>query len=334
MSRYGWLFLSLVLTNSVHLTAQTCQRSVIVNVQDAHGSPIPDLTAADFQARQNGQPLTISSASLRTDPGARTVVLFNDEVQGKIGNASALEFIATAPPQARISMFTFFTSVEQTFNSSGGRQPMIDWLKSSLTSPQPAHKGFSDLAQTLLTIVKGMPPSHPGDSIYVITGNIDTLFFEPKSKQVSTVAPQLAQDLQSSGIRLFVFFMELLPRRAWDVIQPDNNMLTVPQVPLTGKAALADLVKDSGGLYLDWYPGSRSTSFGPSWEFNGATQEAIRGSARGFQTAIDNYYVLTVTSAQRSTALDDWNLEVIDSRGKKLKGVTLAYPSKIPGCTP
>lgn len=231
-------------------------------------------------------------------------------------------------------MFTFFTSIEQRFDSSAGRQPMVDWLKSSLGPNQPAHKGFSDLAQTLLTIAKAMQPAHPGDAIYVITGNMDRLFLEPRSKEVSAVLPQLASELQSSGIRLFVFFLEMVPRRGWDVIQPDNNMSTIPLSPPEGRAALADLIKGSGGLFLNWYPGTRSVSFGPSYVYNEGTQAAIRELSRGFQTAISNFYVLSVSPAERSPELRDWSLDVVDSQGKKLKNIALAYPARIAGCIP
>jgi len=332
MSRWHSLLISLVFSYAVAVGAQSCPpRPVIVDVLDEHGLPVTNLTTPNFKTSHDGRPLNVSSASFRADPTVRTVILLGDEVLGKIGNSAVLQFLSTASPQAPISLFTFFTSIEQKFNSSAGRQPMVNWLNEPAN--QPSRKGFSDLAPVLLTIIKAMQPAHPGDAIYVIAGNIDHLFLEPRTKEVSAELPDLARELQTSGIRLFVFVLEKLPRRAWDVIQPDNNMLTIPQTP-KGTAAVWDLVKASGGLVLDWYPGTRSVSFGPSYQFDAPTQAAIRESARGFQNAINNFYVLSLDPAGPSSALEDWNLEVVDLQGKKLKGTTVSYPAKIPACGP
>ena len=324
------LLLSLVLSSAAVGTAQSCPpRPVIVNVLDAKGLPITNLTSANFTASHKDQRLSVSSASFRADPGVRTVVLLSD-TPGKISRAAALEFISTAPSESPISMFTFSTAIEQRFNSSGGRKPIEDWLTTNHPN-EPPHKAGSDLTQTLLTIVKAMEPAHVGDAIYVITGNLDLLFAAAGSKEARAIPPELANELQSSGIRLFALVLEVVPRRGWDVVQPDNNMITIPHSPMGG-AALADLMRRSGGLGLNWYPSEKSRSFAASFDYDNATQAAIRESARGFHAAISNFYVLTVDPPEHSSGPEDWKLEVVDSQGKKLKNVALAYPGKILGC--
>jgi len=176
-----------------------------------------------------------------------------------------------------------------------------------------------------------MEPARAGDAIYVITGNFDQLFAATGSKEVPAMAPDLASELQSSGVRLFALVLEVVPRAAWHVVLPDNNMITIPHTPM-GPANLADLVRGSGGLSLNWYPSEKSRSFGSSFDYDKTTQAAIRESSRGFQDAISNFYVLTVAPLEHSPVPEDWKLEVVDSQGKKLKGVTLAYPGKIGGC--
>jgi hypothetical protein len=229
-------------------------------------------------------------------------------------------------------MFTFFTTIDRRFNSSDGRKAMEDWLNDNARTPEtPRKPGGSDLTQTLLTIVKAMKPAHVGDTIYLITDNLDPLFFPKDSKQVPAAAADLANELQSSGIRLFVLVLEIVPRTAWNVVQPDYNMITTPHTP-TGTPELAELVRQSGGLALDWYPASKSRSFAASFDYDSPTQAAVRESSRGFQAAISNFYVLTVAQPGNSTASEDWKLEVVDSLGKKMKGVTMGYPSKIRGC--
>lgn len=325
------LLLSLFLSSAALVSAQSCPpRPVIVDVRDAHGLPIPNLTSANFIASDKGQPLSVSSASFHTDPGVRTVVLLSEIAPAKIAKSAALEFISTAPPQAPISMFTFFTSIENRFNSSDGRTPMKDWLNANQSSIPP-RKGSSDLTQSLLTIIKAMEPAHVGDAIYVITSNFDPLFTAAGSKEALAMTPDLASELQSNGVRLFALVLEVVPRAGWHAILPDDDMITTPHTP-TGSAELADLVRRSGGLLLNWYPSEKSRSFGTSLDYNSATQAAIRESSRGFQEAINNFYLLTVVPSEHSTVPEDWNLEVVNSQGKKLKGVMLAYPGKIGGC--
>jgi len=342
------LLLLLVLSSAAVVNAQSCPpRPVIVDVLDAHGSPITNLTSANFIASHKDQPLSILSANFRTDPRVRTVVLLGDGAPARIAKSEALEFITTAPPQALISMFTFSTTVEQKFNSSGGRKPMEDWLNTNQT-PSPSHKGASDLTQTLLTIVKAMEPARVGDAIYVITGNLDQLFAATGSKEVPALTPTLASELQSSGVRLFALVLEVarpgawndvfvvvpldgVPRAGWSAVLPDDNVITIPHTPM-GPAKLADIIRGSGGLALNWYPSEKSRSFRSSFDYDPTTQAAIRESSRAFQGAINNFYVLTVAPPEQSSAPEDWKLEVVDSRGKKLKDVTLAYPGKLLGC--
>ncbi len=207
---------------------------------------------------------------------------------------------------------------------------MEDWLNTNQT-PSPSRKGSSDLTQTLLTIVKAMEPARPGDAIYVITGNLDRLFAPTGSKEAPAMTPNLASELQSSGVRLFALVLEVVPRRGWDVVLPDNNMITIPHTPM-GSAGLADLIRGSGGLALNWYPSEKSRSFASSLDYDKTTQAAIRESSRGFHAAISSFYVLTVAPPEHSSVPEDWKLEVVDSQGKKLKGVTLAYPGKMGGC--
>lgn len=154
------LLLPFALSSAV--AGQSCPpHAVIVDVLDAHGLPIPNLTSANFIASHKDQPLSISSASFRTDPSVRTAVLLSDIAPPKIAKSAALEFISTAPPQAPISMFTFFTTIEQRFNSSEGRKPTGDWLNANQTS-SPSRKGSSDLTRSLLMIVKAMEKSVVG----------------------------------------------------------------------------------------------------------------------------------------------------------------------------
>jgi len=338
MRRSLKLLVSLLLSSVAVATAQSCPpRYVIVNVLDAQGMPISDLTAMNFKASSQGKSLRIPSASFRTDPGVRTVVLlkakgYGEAGAGRVATAAAAEFISSAAPQAPVSMFAFSSAIEHSFNSSGGRQPMQDWLNSPETAGLTSHKGGSDLHQTLLTILNAMKPAHPGDAIYVITNDLDRLMGLAQETGGPPITSDIAAELQSSGVRLFALKLEVLRRRRWAVILPGDNMMAVPRPPM-GSEALADLVRSSGGLGLEWYPSSKSVSFAASYDFDSITQAAIRKSARAFQAAISNFYILTVDPPEGSSALGDWKLEIVDPQGRKRKDVVLAYPGKIGACT-
>ena len=169
----------------------------------------------------------------------------------------------------------------------------------------------------------------PGDSIFIVTDGYDYT--------KSSEATRAASELQSNGIRLFAFLLNDLVN-ANDRLPPTAGLVvdynrSVPPPPILPQQ-LADVVRTSGGMGLTWYPGgSRGESSSiQGYDYDSATQQAIRTAARAIAQAITTFYILTVGPPTGARGLEDWKLEVVDGRGKQRKDVTLAYPSKISVC--
>jgi len=248
----------------------------------------------------------------------------------KIARTSALEFISAAPPQARISLSTFSSSVGRAFKSEGGRQAMEDWLNSAELAGTSSLKGKAAIYRALSETIQDMGAIQPGDSIYIVTDGYDYT--------QASEASRAASELQSNGIRLFAFLLNDLVN-ASNGLPPTGGLPVNPsgggvQPPPIIPQQLADVVRASGGMGLIWYPGGRRSN---SWSIQGydyddTTQEAIRTAARTIAQAITTFYILTVSPPAGSHGLGDWKLEIVDTQGKKRKDVILAYPSKLSGC--
>ncbi len=336
-----FLLVSFLLSTPVANT-QVCQpQYVIVTALDAHGVPINGLTAANFRAVYKGQPLNILSASFRQDPTVRTVVLLDTSgsmagvgAEGfnkwRIARSAASEFIAAAPAEARISLFTLSGKNSHAFQTFGGRQPIEQWLNSQDALGTSSLKGRIALSRALAQTLRGLKPTQPGDAIYVVTDG-------HSFANTSTVS-RVAHELHSSGVRLFAFLLNDVA--GYDVYgDTEGNFVGATLRPRLGPGELTDLVQGSGGLGFTWYPGDKSKTnlswtTSTSFEYDANTLPAIRTTVHAIETAISNFYILAVSQPGGSSGAEDWKLEVVDAEGKNRKDVTLAYPGKIASCEP
>ncbi|MFZ0804698.1 MAG: VWA domain-containing protein [Candidatus Sulfotelmatobacter sp.] len=299
---------------------------VIAEVMDAQGRTVPNLAAANFRASYRGSEISITSASLREDPGARTILLLDTSVtmggfgaegfnKWRIARSAASQFIGVAPPQASVSLFTFSSKLEQSFRSSSGRQPIADWLDSRKTSQSSFLKGTKAFYKTLPEVLKELEPAQPGDAIYLIT--------DGREFTDGATLLRAADELQSSGVRLFAFLL-------------DDVTFTSAR-PQLGGGQVSDLVQGSGGLGIVWYPSGRSGT-GRSWsdksfEYDEATTpQRIRASDYRIEGAITHFYVLSLAPHAGPPGPDNWKLEVVDAQGNKRNDVFVAYPGKFQGC--
>ncbi len=328
------VFLSIRFAN-----AQSCQPDyVIVGVLDAHGLPIPNLTAANFRAAHKGLALNILSARFRHDATIRTVVLLDTSAsmagegaegfnKWRIARSAASEFISAAPPEARISLFTFSRSINHTLQSADGWQPIEDFLSSREMLGTSSLKGKAALYRALSQTLKALEPTQPGDAIYVVTDGHEFA--------TGGAVSRVAGELQSTGVRLFSFLLNDFVGS--DVHTSMLGIITSAPRPRLGPGELTDLVQGSGGLGFTWYPTDRSKTnlywtTTTSFEYGANTLPAIRTTAHAIETAIGNFYILAVRPPEGSRAAADWKVEVVDAGGKKMKDVTLAYPGKIASC--
>jgi len=309
--------------------AQECPPlNVIVTVLDAHGLAVPNLAASNFKASSSGQPLNVLSANFVNAPATRTFVLLDTAAsmggigaQGidkwKIARAAALEFLGAADPKADVSLLAFSATVGKKFSSSDGRQPMLDWLNSPDSLRPSSLNGKAALHRTLLETAKAMEPSRLGDAIYVITdGRNDSQY---------SMAASVADELQSSRVRLYSFMLNDTPWTGpYDAGERERE-----------RREFTDLVKDSGGFGYSLHPmGARvGQSFGTdSYRFDDRTHQTVRVAAYEIESAITNFYILTVGLPPHWPSLENWKLEIVDDHGKERKNLSLGYPSRLARC--
>jgi hypothetical protein len=340
MKSLFWPVLPFLLSMSIgqHTNAQTCSsQSVIVTVLNESRVPILDLQASNFRAASRRQTLTVGSASFRQYLGARTYVLLNTSAnmagigseginKWRIARSAALEFISTAPPQARISLLTYSSTIGKEFDSSGRRQPMLDWLNSPESDKTSSLKGRSALYWILGQVELAMGPAQTGDAIYIITDGSDFT--------VSSIARRVSAEMESRRVRLFALILNDGFRPA-ALTDAEGDYLVSSIHPVTGSTELSNLVRASGGYASVWLPGGRAAQswLHESFDYDRDAIQNIRSITRLFTISIDNFYLLTVNSAKGFASPEAWKLGVVDSDGKNRNNVTLAYPEKLQGCS-
>src|SRR5258708_1931994 len=204
----------LLLISSVVVDAETAddcgERRAIVNVLDAHGLPIKNLTKDDFKASDRGKPLNVAWFQHRDDPGVRITVLLDlsgsmtgsadgGSNKWKIARAAALEFVSSASTEARVSLLPFASGAGQKFQTLRERRSIETWLNSPAVRDAKEVKGITPLYDAIGTALKDLGTAEPGDAIYVITDGGDNASRARMS--------ELERSLESSGVRLFAFLL-------------------------------------------------------------------------------------------------------------------------------
>jgi hypothetical protein len=317
--------------------AQECaSQNVIVNVIDPHGLPVSNLSAKNFKASSNSQPLDVVSANFVNAPATRTFVLLDTDAsmggfgaQGvdkwKIARAAASEFLGAADPKANVSLLAFSETAGKQFSSSDGRQPMLDWLNTSASLRSSSLNGKTALDRTLLETARAIRPIHLGDAVYVIT--------DARNNPKDSIAECIADELQSSGVRLYSFVLDDVAGADQNGINGVTSTTTLP--PPAGLKELTNLVRGSGGFGYTMHPmGARvGQSFsGNSYHYDDRTRQTVRVAAYEIEAAITNFYILTVGLPPHSPKLENWKLEVVDDQGKERKNLSLGYPGRLAGC--
>lgn len=325
-----------LLAVAIFVDAQACApQAVIVGVINARGLPIADLPASSFRASSQGKPVSVLSASLRSDPSTRTYVLLDMgvtmggfEAQGidqwKIARGAAADFLNVAPPQAEIYFSTFSDAIKKTFHGKDGRQAVQDWLNGPDSMRASALKGWAAIHRTIIETAKAMEPAHPGDSIFVIT--------DGRNDRRVAMASSVADELESRGIRLFSFMLD--DSRVVDSGIAAGGLVESTPLPNPDATELSALAKGSGGLGYTLYPGGRmiGKSFGAAYDYDDRTQQNVRSSVAEIEIAISNFYILAIGLPDDSRGLVDFQLEVVDAQGRKRKDAIVTYPARIPGC--
>jgi hypothetical protein len=324
MSGAAKLFLSIIIlltflpssfaqqsTNSPSAT-----RSVVVNVFDAHGNVIPDLTRDNFRARLNGKPVAVLEARYNLAPRRIVVLLdMSGSITGgkrtekwQIAREAVDDLLLQTPGDVPIAMLTFAGSIRDVFDFPNSRIAIAKWLKEG-PSQQPKLKGSSGrtaLFDAILEGVKLLNVVQPGDAIYAITDGGENASHASDVKTRAT--------LLQSGVRLFAFLFA----------EPHRT-----PVDGDGYDSFLKMVDDSGGFAfgLAGRPELVAASRGFVYAYDADNREKVKAYTKELSGQINGFWTLQLATPSSSKE-SKVKLEVVGPEGKK--GVGLIYPRVLP----
>jgi hypothetical protein len=292
-------------------------RSMVVNVLDAHGNAIRNLTKENFRVRLNGKPVAVINAQYSLAP-RRIVVLL--DISGSMTGEERMEkwqiardavddMLVHTPRDGSIAMLTFASKVQDVFDFTQGRTAIAKWLRESASQrPNLKRPARTALFDTILKAVKLMGAIQPGDAIYAIT--------DGGENASQTSAAQTEAALLKSGVRLFaLLFSEPLPA-------PDEH---------EGKDSFLKMVEDSGGFAFGLAGHQRP--FAASWDFEYAydknNREKITAYTKWLNIQVNGFWTLDL-AAPLTNKDSKMKLEVIGYEGRIGKDVGITYTRMLP----
>jgi hypothetical protein len=204
-------------------------------------------------------------------------------------------FMLSVQPPHEIAFFTFghgflfhgVVTAEQKENVS-------DFLK-ELKEHSQNRDGGTALYDAIISAVRSAPKTGwSADTIYVISDGEDHLSY--------STSTDVEREVVEAGIRLFFLFLP-----SWDD-SPKHRKRVLIQ-----RRQLRRIARDSGGAAFEF---SRHPS-------NGDPFVSIRPL---YDAIITQSYIVEVQLPQGVDEPRRWKLDVVDNKGKKLKGVKLVYP--------
>jgi hypothetical protein len=302
------------------------QRTVLVSVLNAEGNAVADLTVADFQAEFRGQPVKIHSAEFARRP-ARIVVLLDasGSVLRRAGKwrffrQSAENIGTTLPGDYALGLVVFSEKTLFQVRPEEGRDAYLAALR-ELPADQ---KGFpppprrTAIRDAIVEGIKLLEPVQPGVSLYLIT--------DGGENQSRASRRQIEEQLLRSGVRLFMLVLN------FEQFEP-----VVAEPELMYPTTIQEVAVVSGGVKA-YFPSRDSRSilwFGASEKTYQLTVQEIRL----METILRMLYISMVASYRLELefprAVDKprkWKLEVVDSKGKTRKGLTVAFPGNLLPC--
>jgi len=299
------------------LKVQSEKRSVLVNVFDANGNAIRDLTRENFHVSVNGKPTVVLAARYSLAP--RRIVLLLDmsgsitenTASGKwrIAREAADDLLAETPSEAPIAMVAFSRKVSDVFDFSEGRPAIAKWLKTGPGGrPHLQSSRGTALFDAILEGLKLLQPAQPGDAVYAITDGGDNASHASADRTESA--------LLQSGVRLFAFLFA--------------EHLEVP-VEQESKRFFLSMVADTGGYVSGISP--RELGGESSWlydhVYNDDNPEKIKFFAQRLNTQVNGLWTLEL-AAPPSNKASKVKLRIVGEEGKIMKDVGVNYCRVLP----
>lgn len=297
--------------------SQPVPRSIILNVFDAHGIDIRDLTKGNFRVRLNGKPVSVVDARYGTAP-RRIVVLLDmsasmtehDDAKWKLAREAVNDLLAQAPKAVPIGMVTFTQRTWNEFNFSQSRDAISQWLSGPGMKPALKHPARTALYDAIVEGLNLLGGIEPGDALYAITDGDDNA-----SRSSETLVKAA---LMQSQVRLFAF-----------LLAPSSSIEA--QLSADKIETFASLVQESGGFLF----GRRANGnpFGPlegfNYLYNDENREKVKQWTQWLNIQINEFWTLDLSTSP-SEKKRNIKIEIVGGDGTARKDVGITYPRLLP----
>jgi len=270
------------------------RRTIAVSVLDNDGKTVTGLTASNFRGTFRGQPVTILSAELDTNPRRIAILVDTSAGTPQVQTSWALvwtiaeDLISQLALSYKIAFLMFAENLHGRVEFVGGRERLLNLLQDAkMASP----RGSSAVYDALFDTSQDFTPAQTGDAIILISDGDDNA----SRKRMKDVERKLV----TAHMRVFAIWTN-----------PTRLRASSRQIA-NGKERLAQLANSTGGLFLE-PPDDRTGNLKAQL---GLTYEAIR-----------DVYRLEVQVQPTIDKPRQWELALVDAEAKEIKALVVAYP--------
>ena len=220
-----------------------------------------------------------------------------------------------AEPDGTFALITFSSRVEQTLDFRQGWLAIVRDLDALRGPGRTPPYGRTALRDALLAATDLFKSPLPGDAIFLVSDGGENA---SKSKDSEFMGA-----LRVSGVRVFA----VVP-----TLDPSIGART-PGVDRVDW--VRGLVTASGGAFVPFHIGTdvKPASGTKGWQLTKSGEEAIASATVGFANQMTHFYRLTVRLPQEVTKPSEWELNVVDSDGKRNKKWVVTYPNQFAPCS-
>lgn len=303
----------------LHAQDSPCMRQTIVaNVTDWSGLPVLGLEASNFRGKFRGRPVKIHSATRASEPQRVVIVLdrsgsMNEEGTWNSVREIVVDAVCSLGRSHWVGYISFSEVVDHRVPLTRQSQEILRTIDEAqnATAPLSMPKGKTALFDSLGTALKMLEPTQPGDSIFVLTDGGDN---------VSRTKPYaLERDLARAGVRLFVFATPRSTILRW----------ASPRGEIESLRALEQIALASGGKALS--PAMHHISDKGYWRSE-KQRRALFYSLKCLYREVAEYYEIDVELGLPVDKPREWQLEALDTDGKKMKNVDCIYQRVLMPC--
>jgi Mg-chelatase subunit ChlD len=306
------------------------RRTVLVTAVDRGGNPLGNLAPDRLRGSFRQQPVQIVAADLDTRP--HRIVLLLDASgsmratydKWETTRMIAQDLARAAPPSGSVSLVIFGTKVVETVTAQEGVQAIVKRLVRLGQGKRSAAllKGMDKTAffDAILEAIAQLNPPQLGDVICAITDGEDN---------ASQHRPEeVRKRLLAAGIRFFAFLIgDTLPRSQTRTTVEND---AVPHVERFTKSTGGNVIEIWPLEPLAEYPAAGAQSL--PYFANAADRQAFLQAIQRMYQQMAVFYRVEVQLPLPVDKERNWQLEVVDERGKRSRDTYLIYPRRLLPC--